>query len=32
MIRKRGNCKQGGVAEQIYVKTRLTLIEFCCAC
>ena len=29
MGRKRGNCKRGGIAQQIYVKTRYTLIEIC---
>lgn len=28
-IRKRGNCKRGGIAEQIYTKTRRPLIEIC---
>ena len=29
MIRKRGNCIRGGIAEQIYAKTRYTLLEIC---
>lgn len=29
MIRKRGNCKKGGVAEQVDKKTNLTLVKFC---
>lgn len=29
MAKIRGNCKKGGVAEQIYNKTNLSLIRFC---
>lgn len=28
-IRARGNCREGGVAEQIYAKTNLSLVKFC---
>lgn len=29
MIRKKGNCKSGGIAEQVDKKTNLTMRKFC---